>query len=85
LLDIWGAVTLRLIASPVLAWAATRLFGIDGLAQSTLIVLASTPTGIITTIIATEFESEPAVVSEGVLASTVASVATLTVLIHMVS
>ena len=82
--DTLGAVTLRLIGSPILALATTSLLGISGVSQSILIVLASTPTGIITTILATEFDAKPAVVSSGVFVSTIVSVATLTVLIKLV-
>jgi predicted permease len=81
LVNIIGASILRLFISPLIAYLATMLFGINGVSQSTIIVLAATPTGIITTIIASEFDVKPGFVSGGVFVTTAASVVSLTVLI----
>ncbi|MBI2871858.1 MAG: AEC family transporter [Chloroflexi bacterium] len=79
------ATLLRLVVSPALAYGVTLALGIDGLLQQVVIVLAGMPTAVYTTILATEFNAQPRLVTSSVAMSTGASMLTLTVLIWLVS
>lgn len=78
-----GSLVVRLIAGPLIAWAATELAGLHGATQGTLIMLGGMPPAVIATIIAAQYDAEPELVSRTVLLSTVASFVTLTVLISL--
>ncbi len=82
----WGPITaatlLRLLASSGLAILLVRLIGLQGVAAKVAIVQASMPTAVITTILATEFDTRPEFVTGTVFVSTLASVLTLTVLLQ---
>jgi predicted permease len=71
---------LRLFASPALAAAIAASVGLGGVAARTLILLGGMPTAVNTTIIATRYRARPALVTQVVVASTLISVITLTVL-----
>ena len=74
----------RLVIGPVVAWVVATALGLSGIERATLVVLAAMPTAVIATILATEFNAEPAFVTRAVVTSTVLSMATLTVLIAFV-
>lgn len=84
LIDTGAATVLRLAAGPAIALGATYVLGIDGMAQRVLIVLGGMPTAVFATILATEFQARPQFVTRSVVASTLLSVLTLTVLITIV-
>jgi len=71
----------RLILSPVLAFALTPLFGITGAAQQASIVESAMPSAVLNTVIATEFDAEPSLVSAAVFFTTILSPLTLTPLL----
>lgn len=75
------AAGLRLVISPLLAIALTPLFGLAGPAQQASIVEAGMPSAVLNTVIATEFDAEPALVSAAVFFTTILSPLTLTPLI----
>jgi predicted permease len=80
-----GAVTIaRLVVAPAVTWAVTGAVGLHGVAQATLVTVAAMPAAVITTIIATEFDASPSFVTRAVVLSTLVSMITLTVLIHLV-
>ncbi len=79
--DLVTAVGLRLVGGPLLAWAATVILGLDGVARDTLIVLGGMPTAVITTIYATQYGARPVFVTRAVIVSTLTSIATLTILV----
>ena len=78
------SVVLRLFGAAALALGVTELLGLDGVAQQTVIVVAAMPTAVFTTILASEYDAEPRFVTTSVVASTLLSIATLTVLISLV-
>jgi len=82
----WGtiaaATSLRLIGAMVLVIALVRLFGFQGLPAKVATVEASMPTAVMTTILATEFDVQPALVTGTVLVSTLVSIVTLTALLQ---
>ncbi len=71
----------RLILSPVLAFALTPLFGLTGAAQQASIVESAMPSAVLNTVIATEFDAEPSLVSAAVFFTTILSPLTLTPLL----
>jgi predicted permease len=75
---------LRLLAAPALAWGAAWLLGLRGLEQSVAVVESAMPTAVITTILSTEFESDPPFAAMCVLVTTLGSLLTLTLLLNIV-
>jgi predicted permease len=81
-----GAVTLtRLAIAPALAWGLAVLVGLDGLARDVTIVEAAMPTAVITTILATEFDTDSSFAALAVLVTTLASLLSLTVLLNLLT
>ena len=76
-----GAIAVRLLGGPLIAWLATLAVGLEGVARDTLIVLGGMPTAVLTTILATQYDSRPRLVTHIVIGSTLVSILTLTVLI----
>ena len=75
---------MRLLIAPLAAWGVATALGLEGVTRSTLVVLAAMPTAVIATILATEYGARPSFVTRVVVTSTLASMATLTVLITVV-
>lgn len=74
---------LRLIVAPVLALALAVVFNLSGPARQAGILEASMPAAVINTLIATEFDAEPKLVTGTVVLSTVLSPITLTLVIAL--
>ena len=79
------ATVVRLALSPALAFGVTLLLGVDGVTQKVVIVLAGMPTAVFTTILATEFDTQPRQVTNTVALSTAASLVTVTTIIWLVN
>ncbi|MBT3392209.1 MAG: AEC family transporter [Chloroflexi bacterium] len=73
--------SLRLLAGPALAIATAGLFGLQGVARQAGILEASMPPAVMCTILATEYDVEPAFVTTVVFVSTLVSPLTLTPLL----
>ena len=84
LLEIVAVNAMRLGVAPAASWLVASAVGLEGVTRSTLVVLAAMPTAVIATILATEFGARPAFVTRVVVTSTLASMASLTVLITLV-
>lgn len=74
---------IRLLVAPIVAVIVASLIGLQGLNRSTAIIEASTPTAVINTILATEFEVRPGLVTATVVLSTLLSAITLPVVITL--
>ena len=74
---------LRLIAGPLLAWGLVSALGVEGLTASALIVSSAVPTSLSSVLLAVEYDNEPDFASQAVLASTVLSMLTVTVVIYL--
>ena len=72
---------LALIVTPILAFGASHLLGLTGVARQAAVVQAGMPSAVLTTILALEFDVAPSFVTACVLASTLASPITVTLLI----
>jgi predicted permease len=81
---LWRSVLIRLVASPLVAWGLCSLLGLSGLERQVLIVQAAMPTAVMTTVLATEFDAAPRLVAAAVLASTLLSMVTLSVVLSLV-
>jgi predicted permease len=75
---------LRLVGAPAVAWVLAAPFGLSGLERASGILQAGMPAAILVAIIASEYEIVPGFVTAAVLFSTVASLATLTLLLVLV-
>ena len=72
---------LRLLVSPLLAFGLTRLFGMSGASYQAVMLESAMPVAVTTTILATEFDTEPTFVTAAVLITTLLSPLTLTPLL----
>src|SRR4051812_28940964 len=72
------AVATRLLLGPLAGWALVAALGIDGVAREVMIVGSAMPTAVFTILTATQFNARPRLVSDAVVASTVASIVTIT-------
>ncbi len=81
--DVSLASFLRLAAGPLLAWGVVAALGIEGLTASALIVSSAVPTSLSSVLLAVEYDNEPDFASQAVLASTVLSMLTVTVVIFL--
>ena len=79
-----AALVLRLIVSAAIASGLVALIGFEGLSARVLIVSSAMPTAVFTTILATEFGGRPRMAGSIVIASTVASLATVTAVLMLV-
>ena len=78
------ATFIRLIVAPVLAFGLAAVIGLRGVTRQTMIVEASTPTAVTSTILALEFDARPDLITSIVFLSTLLSPLTLTVVIALV-
>jgi predicted permease len=72
---------LRLLVGPVIGLLVAGWIGLQGLSRSTAIIEASMPTAVIATILATEFDVRPKMVTGTVVVSTLLSAITLPLII----
>ncbi|MFN2220463.1 MAG: AEC family transporter [Anaerolineae bacterium] len=77
------AALMRLIVSPALAFLFASLVGLAGIARDVTVLQSAMPTAVITTILATEFDSDPPFAALCVLATTLLSLPTLTILLNL--
>jgi predicted permease len=75
------AVSVRLIGGAVVGLALASLMGLTSVTRQVCVVEHSTPTAVTTSILATEFGTEPEFVTGVIFASTLASIATMTFLV----
>ena len=78
-----GVVTIaRLVVAPLVAWGIASLIGMQGLTRDVSVLQNAMPTAVITTILATEFDSDPPFAALSVLVTTLASLLTVTLLLN---
>ena len=73
--------TMRLLVAPILAIGLSLLFGMQGPARQAFILESAMPTAVLTTILATEYDIEPALITTAVLVTTLISPFTITPLL----
>lgn len=79
------AAGLRLLLAPALAVGLVALFGMSGVDRQVAIIQSAMPTAVISGVLATEFGSDAEFTTAVILVSTVASLATLSVLLTLVA
>ncbi len=82
--DVVVGSALRLLIAPAVAALAVTFLGLDGDAAGVPIVMAGMPAAVFTGIIAIEHDLEPDLVTTTVLVSTLASIATLALVLALV-
>lgn len=82
-LSLLAALAVRLIGSAFIAYGVSAVLGFEGVTQQTFIVVSAMPAAVFITILATEFSTEPRFVSSVVIASTLLSFVSLTILVAL--
>lgn len=80
---LWRSTVVRLLGAPVLALGVCALLGVAGMERNVLILQASMPTAVITSVIATEYDTAPRLVAMVILTTTLISMVTLSVILTM--
>jgi predicted permease len=81
-----GVVTvMRLLVAPALAWVFAVLVGLHGLTLNVVVLESAMPTAVLTTILATEFDSDPPFAALCVMVTTMVSLLTVTLLLNLLS
>jgi predicted permease len=75
----------RLLLAPALAWVLAAGIGLNGLARDVVTLESAMPTAVMTTILATEFESDPPFAALCVLVTTLASLPTVAILLNLLA
>jgi predicted permease len=78
-----AATGLSLIMAPLVAFALASMFGLATQTRQAVVLEASMPAAVVTTLIATEFQAEPKLVTGTVVLSTLLSPITLSIIIAL--
>jgi malate permease and related proteins len=78
-----AAVVTRLVLGPIVGVALAILLGLTGVTRDVMIVGAAMPSAVFTIVMATEFNARPRLVSDVVIASTLASIVTVTAVLSL--
>jgi predicted permease len=79
------AVFTRLVLGPIVGLGLVMLLGLTGVTRDVMIVGAAMPSAVFTIVMATQFNARPRLVSDVVIASTLASIITVTVVLSLLS
>ncbi|NGP44414.1 AEC family transporter [Bacillaceae bacterium SIJ1] len=80
---VYSSVSLRLLLSPALAAGILFLFDVQGVTAQAFMISAAMPTSVNSAIIAQEYKNEPEFSAQAVLASTICSALTVTLVIYI--
>jgi predicted permease len=78
-------VVARLLLGPALAWLFAAALGLQGLIRNVTILESAMPAAVITSILATEFDSDPGFAALCVLVTTLASLPTVTLVLNLLT
>lgn len=81
--DLAAALVVRLVLAAGVGYGVTLALGLEDVAQQAVVLSAAMPAAVFTTILATQYQAQPRFVTNVVVASTLASMATLTVLVYV--
>lgn len=81
---VFGAATMRLLGGPIIGLLVAAMFSLQGTSWQVAMIQSAMPTAVVTTILATEFNSDPQLASSVVLVSTLLSIFTLSVLLFLI-
>jgi hypothetical protein len=80
---VWRSVAVRLVAGPLIAWLLCGLLGVGGVERDVLVLQAAMPTAVMTSVLATEFDTAPRLVATIIFFSTVVSMVTLSLVLWL--
>jgi predicted permease len=75
----------KLVVPPLLAWGVTAAFGFEGLLRAVLILEASTPTAVNALVLSLQYERRAELAASIILLTTIAGVATTTLLLWLLA
>lgn len=78
-----SSVTLKMVASPIIAYLFVLFFNIDPLIGLVLIIISAMPTAATVTMYAIEFDSEPDLVSSITFIATLVSIVSISVVLNL--
>ena len=78
-----AAITIRLLVVAPIMYFITLGIGLDGVAQKVVVTVAAMPSAVFITQLADEIKAAPQYVTSTVIASTICSLGTLTVLLSI--
>jgi predicted permease len=84
LFSVYASVFIRLVCGPVIAFSLVLLLHLDGVVAQALIISSAMPTSVNSSIIAQEYENEPAFATQAVIFSTLLSSVTVSATIYFV-
>ncbi len=82
-LDVALSGCIRLLAAPVLGFLVVFMLGLEGIVAKALILSCAVPTSLSSVLLAIEFDNEKEFASQTVLASTILSIVTITVVVYL--
>jgi len=82
---VWRSLLIRLGLSPAIALALCLWIGIGGVERQVMVLQAAMPTAVVATVLSTEFAAAPRLVAAAVLASTLVSVVTVSILLAAIT
>jgi predicted permease len=82
---VWRSLLIRLGLSPAIALALCLWIGIGGVERQVMVLQAAMPTAVVATVLSTEFAAAPRLVAAAVLASTLVSVVTVSLLLAAIT
>lgn len=85
LFDVILSSLIRLLVGPLIGFGLVHLFSFDTIIAQTLIISTSMPTAVNTALLAVELKNEPTFASQAVMLSTLLSMATVPVVIFVVT
>lgn len=74
---------IRLVLAPLIAWGLTSVLGIEGLPRKVLILQTSTPSAVLPLLYSLRFNNRPELVAGAILATTLLSAISLTVILYL--
>jgi len=80
---IWRSTGLRLVVAPLLAWLLCIAYGVMGVERDVIILQAAMPTAVMASVLATEYDLSPQLVSAVIFVTTVISMITLSVVLTL--
>ncbi len=76
---------LRLVIAPAIAWGLASLIGMEGITRKVAILQTSTPSAVLPLLYSLRFGTRPDLVAGAILATTLLSAATLTVVLYLLN
>lgn len=80
---VYLSVGVRLIISPLIAFIVIQFLNVDAITAQAMFIASAVPSSVNSAIIAQEYENEPSFAAQAVLASTIFSALTVTIVIYL--